>query len=79
MLLGDAVDALSIVNSKLFELCSTKDSVSKNPADYTKEQLVDLIKKDVALCCERSKLRNILNKMTPGVTNIVEEVKLYGN
>lgn len=78
MLLGDLVDALSIVNAKMYDLCNTKTLMARSPENYTKEELAALMAKDIALCEQRSKLKNLLNKMTPGAANVTDEVKSYG-
>lgn len=75
MNLGEMVEKLCIANIKLYNLCDLKTDMSKNPADYTKEQLVTLMEQDIQLCKERAKLKNIINKSV-GIEG--EEIKRYG-
>ena len=77
-LLGDLMDSLSIVNAKMFELCNTKKQMADNPSNYTKEEMAALLGKDIALCEQRAVLKNKLNKMTPGISHTIEEIKMYG-
>lgn len=75
MNLGELVEKLAIANIKLYNLCDLKTDMSKNPADYTKEQLVTLMEQDIKLCKERAKLKNAINK-TVGLDG--DEIKRYG-
>lgn len=77
MNLGELVEKLAIANIKLFQLCDKKADAAKNPANYTKQELVDLCANDIALCKERARLKNAINKVA-GV-DIAEEIKGYGD
>lgn len=70
--IADLIDKLTICNAKLYDVCSKK----ANCQDMTREELVALCQKDIALCAERSRLKNDINKFfgvkQPG------EVKTYG-
>lgn len=70
---ADLIDKLSIVNVKLFFVCDKK----ANPDSLSKEELVKLMKQDVSLCAERSRLKNEINKLLG--SKVPEEVKNYGS
>jgi hypothetical protein len=69
--IAELIDKLCICNNKLFEVCNLK----ANCDSMTKEELVKLCKKDIALCRERAALKNEINK---AFGHTVEEVKNYG-
>lgn len=73
--IGELIDKLCICNNKLFEICNKKADAAKNPANYTKEELVGIVAKDIALCRERAGLKNEINKFFGVGSN---EVKNYG-
>lgn len=56
--IDELIDRLTICNAKLFEVCNKK----ANCQDMSKEELVSLCKKDIALCNERSKLKNAIRE-----------------
>ncbi len=49
-------DRLSICNNKLFEICNAKAKADT----LNREELVALCLKDIALCNERSRLKNAI-------------------
>lgn len=76
-MIGDLIDRLCIVNNKLYELCDNKFKIEHDPSSFSKEELVDLITKDIALCRERANLKNEINKIVHG-EGAIKEVKNYG-
>ena len=74
MNLGELIEKLCIANIKLYNICDLQVAMSKNPADYTKEEIVQAMEKDIILCRERAQLKNTINT-TMGFKG--EEVKMY--
>lgn len=74
--LGELVEKLSIANTKLFKVCDDKANIVKNPAAYSKEDIVKTIAKDISLCEERARLKNAINKVA-GINHT--EIKSYGD
>lgn len=73
--IAQLIDELSIVNTKLYALCDRKSDVIKSPGSFTKEQLVELISNDIALCRKRSQIKNKINEVF-GSTE-AKEIKDY--
>lgn len=69
--IAELIDKLCICNNKLFEVCNQK----ANCDSMSREELVALCKKDIALCRERASLKNSINK---AMGYSAEEVKNYG-
>lgn len=70
------IDALCIVNNKLFSLCDKKAEMAKRPADFSKEDFVNLAARDIELCKTRAGLKNSINSFFGQKT---VEVKEYGS
>lgn len=76
MKIGELIEKLAIANIKLFNVCDEKANAAADPSAYSKEQLVDLMKKDIALCKERASLKSELDRLL-GDGGV--EVKMYGD
>jgi len=69
--IGELIEKLAIANIKLYEVCDLKAKADT----MTAEQLREMARKDVALCQERARLKNELNRLLGGTG---DEVKSYG-
>ncbi len=82
-MIGELIDKLCIVNIKLFGICNDKAKMAANPADYSKTEVVEVMRKDIELCKQRAKLKNAIDdalarSIMEGELSVVEEVKQYG-
>jgi hypothetical protein len=82
-MIGKLVDELSICNAKLYAICDKKADAVKDPGRYTKKQLIEIIAGDLAMCRERSRLRQAIDNgikqlIIEGKTEEIGEYKNYG-
>ena len=75
--LGELVEKLCIANIKLYNICEKKTQAAENPAGFSKDELIEIMRQDISLCRDRAALKNAINK-TAGM-NVAEEIKRYGN
>ena len=75
MNLGEIIEKLCIANIKLYNICDKKAEAARNPGDFTKQELVEIMAQDIKLCRERANLKNAINKATG--MDVSDEVKLY--
>lgn len=74
--IAQLIEDLSIANSKLYEICNMKAKISVNPGEYSKEEVVGVLQKDIDLCKRRGDLKNKINEFF-GQKSV--EVKQYGD
>jgi hypothetical protein len=82
-MMGELVEKLSIANMKLFKVCDKKADIARNPGDFSKSEIVDVIRRDIELCKQRASLKNQIDKtlnqaIMDGKASVVDEVKSYG-
>lgn len=83
-MIGEFVEKLSIANIKLYEVCDKKADIVKDPSKYSKDEIVEVLRKDIELCKQRAMLKNAIdNKISQaimsGSSSVVNEVKNYGS
>ena len=82
-MIGELIEKLSIANIKLFKVCDDKAKIATNPGDFSKAEIVEVVRKDIQLCQQRAKLKNAIDvalndSIMKGELSVVEEVKQYG-
>ena len=82
-MIGELIEKLAIANIKLFKVCDDKAKIATNPADFSKTEIVEVIKKDIELCRQRARLKNAIDdalnrSIMEGELSVIEEVKQYG-
>lgn len=75
---GEMIEKLCIANIKLFKLCDKKSDMAKNPGDYTKAEMVRVMRQDIELCKQRGKLKSEIDRVLMG-GDAIEEIKNYGS
>lgn len=83
-MIGELIEKLSIANTKLFTICDKKADMAKNPDDYSKQEMADVMRKDIELCKQRASLKNAIDAainqaIIKGGVSAVSEVKDYGS
>ena len=82
-MISELIDRLSITNIKLFKVCDDKAKIAANPSAFSKDEVVEVVRKDIQLCKQRAKLKNAIDTalnetIMSGGTSVTEEVKQYG-
>ncbi len=83
-MIGELIEKLTIANIKLFGLCDKKANIAKNPGDYSKGEMAEVMRKDIELCKQRANLKNAIdNKISQAImtgdVSVTNEVKSYGS
>lgn len=83
-MIGNLIEQLSVANTKLFELCNKKHEITNSPENFSKEDMVALIEKDIELCKTRANLKNKIDETLNGAIrngglDSIKEVKQYGS
>ncbi len=83
-MIGELIEKLSISNAKLFKLFDIKADMASRPADFTKAQMADAMRRDIELCKQRGFLKRSIDKaindaIIKGGVTITDEVKSYGS
>lgn len=83
-MIGELIEKLCIANIKLFMICDKKADMAKNPAAFSKEDVIETVRRDVELCKQRAYLKNQIDKavneaIMHGKTAVLDEVKSYGS
>lgn len=83
-MIGELIEKLAIANIKLFEICDKKADIAKDPSQFSKAEMVEVMRKDIELCKQRAALKTAIDKklneaiITNGAS-VIEEVKNYGS
>ena len=82
-MIGELVEKLSIANIKLYEVCDKKADIAREPGSFSKQEIVDVLRRDIELCKQRAMLKkaidNAVNQaIMDGRTSVIDEVKSYG-
>lgn len=82
-MIGELIEKLVIANLKLYDTCNDKAKAAKNPANFSKRELVEIMRKDIELCKQRAQLKNAIDRtlshsIMKGELSVSEEVKQYG-
>lgn len=82
-MIGELIEKLCIANIKLFKVCDDKAKIADNPADFSKTEIVEVMRKDINLCKQRAQLKNAIDRtvahsIMKGELSVIEEVKQYG-
>lgn len=77
-MIGELIEKLAIANIKLYNTCDEKADMAANPQNYTKEQMAEVMKRDIELCKQRGALKSQIDKVLLGSV-ATEEIKKYGS
>lgn len=82
-MIGELVEKLSIANMKLFALCDKKADIAKDPSSFSKDEVVEVLRRDIELCKQRASLKKRIDQaindaIMNGGTSVIDEVKNYG-
>jgi hypothetical protein len=82
-MIGQKVEDLVIANCKLYALCDKKFEIVADPGKFSKDEIVELLSKDISLCKRRAQLKSAIDAelakaIELGKMNVISEVKSYG-
>lgn len=82
-MIGELIEKLCIANIKLFQVCNDKANMANNPGDFSKTEMVEIMRKDINLCKLRAQLKNAIDSAVSqsimnGEISTVQEIKQYG-
>jgi len=83
-MIGQLIESLCIANNKLYDVCNKKADAVRNPGNYTKKDLLEILSQDISLCRRRAQLKSEIDNVfsrsiMEGEADTINEVKRYGS